>query len=119
MCHLVWIIRVHTKIQIYPLADLRGESGTRPPWGSKIFHFHAVFGKILQNNPNLRVGTPPRKNPGSATVTSGMFVVSQTYFECAVFVFVLTSILAHPLPNYFHCCEWDFFFINLDFFHIN
>ena len=41
------------------LADLRGAPGTRLPWGSKFFHFHAVFGKNLQNNPNLGVGAPP------------------------------------------------------------
>ena len=45
----------------------RGAPGTRPP-GSKFFHFHAVFGKNVQNNPNLGVGAPPRENPGSATV---------------------------------------------------
>ena len=29
-----------------PLADPRGAQGRAPPWGSKFFHFHAVFGKI-------------------------------------------------------------------------
>ena len=29
------------------LADLRWALGTRPPPGSKFFHSHAVFGKIL------------------------------------------------------------------------
>ena len=31
-----------------------GAPGTRaPPWGSKFFHFHAVFGKNLKNNSNF------------------------------------------------------------------
>ena len=31
------------------LADPRGAPGTRaPPWGSKFFHFHAVFGKKIE-----------------------------------------------------------------------
>ena len=31
------------------LADLRGAPGTRtPPWGSKFFHFHAVFGNKIE-----------------------------------------------------------------------
>ena len=42
-----------------------------PPWGSKFFQFHAVFGKFWQNRmlaPLPRgVGAPPRRNPGSAT----------------------------------------------------
>ena len=29
----------------FVLADLRGAPGTRAPRGSKLFHFHAVFGK--------------------------------------------------------------------------
>ena len=34
-----------------PLADLRdGAPGTRTPWGSKFFHFHAVFGKLKEKN---------------------------------------------------------------------
>ena len=47
------------------LADPRGGGGgTRDmrPLGSKFFHFHAVFGKII-----ALVGAPPRENPGSAT----------------------------------------------------
>ena len=35
-----------------PLTDPRGASGT-PPWGSKFFHFHAVFSKNLKNNSNF------------------------------------------------------------------
>ena len=27
-----------------------GAPGTPPPWGSKFFHFHAVFAKKLNNN---------------------------------------------------------------------
>ena len=30
-----------------------GAPGTRPPGGSKFFHFHAVFGKNLKNNRNF------------------------------------------------------------------
>ena len=49
---------------------------TRPPWGSKFFQFHAVFGKIWQNRmlappPPRGVGAPPRGNPGSATGVYG------------------------------------------------
>ena len=31
---------------------IRGEGArdARPPWGSKFFHFHALFGKKLKNN---------------------------------------------------------------------
>ena len=39
---------------IFTLADLRG--GARdacPPWGSKFFHFHAVFSKNSKNNSNF------------------------------------------------------------------
>ena len=45
------------KVQPSPLADLRG--GARdappppPPPGSKLFHFHAAFGKNLKNNSNF------------------------------------------------------------------
>ena len=36
------------------LADLRGgRQGRAPTWGSKFFHFHAVFGKNLKNNSNF------------------------------------------------------------------
>ena len=34
----------------------KGAPGTRPPPGSKFFHFHAVFGKIWPNN---RLAPPP------------------------------------------------------------
>ena len=43
------------------LADPRGAPGTRaPPWGSKFFHFHAVFGKKLKNNSTFGSWCPPR-----------------------------------------------------------
>ena len=39
------------------MADLRGATGTRaPPSGSKLLHFHAVFGKNWSNN---RLAPPP------------------------------------------------------------
>ena len=37
---------------IIAVADLRGGAGDArplPPWGSKFFQFHAVFGKFRQN----------------------------------------------------------------------
>ena len=38
----------------HSLADFRGGArDARPPWGSKFFHFHAVFGKNLKNNSNF------------------------------------------------------------------
>ena len=46
----------------YTVADLRGGAGdVRPPWGSKFFQFHAVFGKFWQNRmlaPPWGVGAP-------------------------------------------------------------
>ena len=47
-----------------PVADLHSKIlNTRPPWGSKFFQFHAVFGKIGQNRMLVRplprrVGAP-------------------------------------------------------------
>ena len=42
------------------LADPRGAPGTRAPsWGSKFFHFHAVFGKNVKNNSNFGSWRPP------------------------------------------------------------
>ena len=41
-----------------------------PPWGSKFFQFHAVFGKIWQNRmlvPPGELAPPPQGNPGSTT----------------------------------------------------
>ena len=34
----------------FPLADPGGggRQGRAPPWGSKFFHFHAVFGKKFE-----------------------------------------------------------------------
>ena len=42
------------------LADPRGGArDARPPWGSKFFHFHAVFGKKLKNNSIFGSWRPP------------------------------------------------------------
>ena len=42
------------------LADPRGGArDARPPWGSKFFHFHAVFGKKLKNNSTFGSWRPP------------------------------------------------------------
>ena len=51
------------------LADLGGAWGTHaPPWASKFFRFHAVFGKIWRvHAPPGGFTPPPRENPGSAT----------------------------------------------------
>ena len=41
-----------------------------PPWGSKFFQFHAVFGKIWQNRmlaPPRELAPPSRGNPRSTT----------------------------------------------------
>ena len=39
-----------------------------PPWASKFFRFHAVFGKIWRvHAPPGGFTPPPRENPGSAT----------------------------------------------------
>ena len=44
----------------YSLADPRGGArDARPPWGSKFFHFHAVFGKNVKNNSNFGSWRPP------------------------------------------------------------
>ena len=53
----------------YTLADLGGAWGTHaPPWASKFFRFHAVFGKIWRvHAPPGGFTPPPRENPGSAT----------------------------------------------------
>ena len=47
----------------------KGAPGTRAPaWGSKFFHFHAVFGrKICKITPIWKLAPPPQENPGSAT----------------------------------------------------
>ena len=52
------------------LADLGGGGvrDARPPWASKFFRFHAVFGKIWRvHAPPGGFTPPPRENPGSAT----------------------------------------------------
>ena len=36
-----------------------GARDARPPWGSKFFHFHAVFGKKLKNNSTFGSWRPP------------------------------------------------------------
>ena len=36
-----------------------GARDVRPPWGSKFFHFHAVFGKNVKNNSNFGSWRPP------------------------------------------------------------
>ena len=43
------------------LADPRGgaRDARPPPWGSKFFHFHAVFGKNVKNNSNFGSWRPP------------------------------------------------------------
>ena len=43
------------------LADPRGgaRDARPPPWGSKFFHFHAVFGKKLKNNSTFGSWRPP------------------------------------------------------------
>ena len=44
----------------FTLADQRGGArDARPPWGSKFFHFHAVFGKKLKNNSTFGSWRPP------------------------------------------------------------
>ena len=50
------------------LADLRGAPGTPPPRGPNSFIFMQFSAKNVRNSPNLGVGAPPGKNPGSATV---------------------------------------------------
>ena len=44
------------------------EGRTPPPWASKFFRFHAVFGKIWRvHAPPGGFTPPPWENPGSAT----------------------------------------------------
>ena len=48
-----------------------GVRDARPPWASKFFRFHAVFGKIWRvHAPPGGFTPPPRENPGSATAGS-------------------------------------------------
>ena len=55
-----------------PIGGSKGGTRDAPPSGSKFFHFHAVFGKQLQNN---RLAHPPwelaapQGNPGSVTAS--------------------------------------------------
>ena len=59
--HPVCSRRKLNKFNLYSfaLADPRGAPGTRPPGGSKFFHFHAVFGKNVKNNSNFGSWRPP------------------------------------------------------------
>ena len=64
---ILGIITVSTSV-----ADLHSKIlDARPPWGSKFFQFHAVFGKIWQKRmlapPPGELAPPPRGNPRSAT----------------------------------------------------
>ena len=51
----------------HPMLSLRpriggpkgGARDARPPWWSKFFHFHAVFGKKLKNNSTFGSWRPP------------------------------------------------------------
>ena len=56
---------------IIPIGGSKGgRQGRAPPWGSKFFHFHAVFGKKLKNKSTFGSWRPPPgENPGSATDT--------------------------------------------------
>ena len=63
----------------------QGMAGTHAPSPkSKIFHFHAVFGKILENNrfeyPS-GVGATPLENPGSTT-----YILDSLLKALAIFV---------------------------------
>ena len=55
-----------------PIGGSRGGvRDARPPWASKFFRFHAVFGKIWRvHAPPGGFTPPPQENPGSATDTS-------------------------------------------------
>ena len=44
------LINCHMFLKIMNIGGSKGAPGTRAPLGSKFFHFHAVFGKILNNN---------------------------------------------------------------------
>ena len=49
----------------------------RPPWASKFFRFHAVFGKIWRvHAPPGGFTPPPRENPGSATANHGKAILA-------------------------------------------
>ena len=59
-----------------------GVRDARPPWASKFFRFHAVFGKIWRvHTPPWRVHAPPRENPGSATVPNATYLISLLLFQ--------------------------------------
>ena len=74
------------------LADLGGAWGTHaPPWASKFFRFHAVFGKIWRvHAPPGGFTPPPRENPGSATGWEYCFVVWKvSRFTRSIFSFIV------------------------------
>ena len=58
------------------VADLRGGARDAPSWGSKFFHFHAVFGQknrfahTLGELATPHTPSPTGENPGSITVLS-------------------------------------------------
>ena len=51
------------KIALLSIGGSKGGHQGRapPPWGSKFFHFHAVFGKKLKNNSTFGSWPPPGK----------------------------------------------------------
>ena len=59
---------------IKPVADLRGGARDAPiPWGSKYFHFHAIFGQKEGSHTHLGSWRPPGENPRSATESIWFF----------------------------------------------
>ena len=74
-----------------PCACIGGSRGgvrdARPPWASKFFRFHAVFGKIWRvHAPPGGFTPPPRENPGSATGLNPIFrMLSCMFFLCSKF----------------------------------
>ena len=56
-CLKIYDLWRHPHLWVDAVADLHNKIlDVRPPWGSKFFQFHAVFGKIKQN----RMLAPPR-----------------------------------------------------------
>ena len=54
-----------------------GVRDARPPWASKFFRFHAVFGKIWRvHAPPGGFTPPPRENPGSATESVCLIILN-------------------------------------------
>ena len=61
-----WLmLNPHWQISCFSVVEtIGGSKGGRqgcapPPWGSKFFHFHAVFGKNVKNNSNFGSWRPP------------------------------------------------------------